>query len=564
MASESSFVKTMDENFCQCPICLEQFKEPKLLPCLHRFCSKCLEKIIGQAQGVLQCPECRQECDIPTKGVDGFKTDFYMNSIVDFVELQKSMQECHIRECFSCSKNKKMSAYCFKCNDFLCEECHNHHVTSKMMKDHRPHVLSLEEVESKNISLEKLVSLKDVPRCQIHPENVSQLCCTSCGNIPVCYACSFGTHKNHSIQEVISLASTERDRLTQKLDNLRKCKGRLDMMTAKVKKIQEEIVFNAKKETDKFVSKFDNKVKDIERKRSKIREQIDVQILDIRASNKKTHTALQEMMDKEIQEIKDKYDKLFGKEKIKLERSLKELQEKLFDKESRLDGKRAYLDQKSNYVLKSIKMKEEKKMNKIKQILQHFENALKRYENLTTTVASILSAKNDWTAVNCISDITPAVEPLFDDVNKEFQELDRLEVFEIVNAPLVNMDVADCVNMTEYREGVIEIDDLKSEDFTIEGITYGEGENFVIFGSANKEIWIDCVVSMEGKVLRKQFYNETTKETHRFCTEVTRFKVSVTVDRNTGIISFYAGHNDSYVEKNINDSPKLGEGPAVY
>lgn len=232
---------------------------------------------------------------------------------------------------------------------------------------------------------------------------------------------------------------------------------------------------------------------------------------------------------------------------------MKELQEKLFDKESRLDGKRAYLDQKSKYVLKSIRMKEEKKMNKIKQILQHFENALKRYENLTTTVASILSAKNDWTAVNCISDITPAVEPLIDDVNKEFQELDRLGVFEIVNSPLVNMDVADCVNMTEYREGVIEIDDLKSEDFTIEGITYGEGENFVIFGSANKEMWFDCVVSMEGKVLRKQFYNETTKEIHRFCTEVTRFKVSVTVDRNTGIISFFAGHNDSYVEKNIND-----------
>lgn len=259
------------------------------------------------------------------------------------------------------------------------------------------------------------------------------------------------------------------------------------------------------------------------------------------------------MMDREIQEIKDKYDKLFRKEKMKTERSLKELQEKLFDKESRLDGKRVYLDQKSNYVLKSITTKEEKKMNKIKQILQHFENALKRYENLTTTAASILSAKNDWTAVNCISDITPAVDPLIEDVNKEFQELDRLGVFEIVNAPLVNMDVADYINMTEYREGVIEIDELKSEDFTIQGITYGEGENFVIFGRAKKEEWFDCVVSMEGKVLRKLFYTETTKENHRFCTDLTRSKAKTTVDKNTGIISLYSGLDDSYVEKNIND-----------
>ncbi|KAJ8018278.1 E3 ubiquitin-protein ligase TRIM56 [Holothuria leucospilota] len=554
MASGSSIVKNMDEKFCYCPICLEQFKEPKLLPCLHRFCCDCLQKVIGQAQGVLICPECRQECDIPTKGADGFKTDFYMKNIIDFVELQKSMQECHIRECFSCSKSKKMSTYCFKCNDFLCEECHNHHVTSKMMKDHRPHVLSLEDVESRNISLEKLMSLKDVPRCQIHPENVSQLCCTSCQNIPICLACSFGKHKDHSIYEVVSLAITERDRLTEKLDDLRKCKERLDMMSAEVTQIKEKMIFNAKEETEKFQAKRDDKMKDIERTKTKIREQINVQISDVKANSDKRKNSLQEMMDKEIQEITGKYDKLFEEAERKTEASLKELQEKLVDKESRLDGKLAYLNQKSSYILKSIGMKEETKRKTITRVQQHLENVNKRYDNLTTTATSIISAKNDWTAVNCISDIIPAIDPLIEDVKREFPELDKLEVFGIdINCSYVNLDVADCVNLTEKEERVIEIKGFPSKQFEIWGVIPGEGENIVITGNTGEEKHFHSVLNQEGKVLLHHSYQDTNEECHRILTNLSKFKVSVACNNRTGVVSFLNGRNGSYIEKTLKD-----------
>ena len=38
-----------------CPICLDRFQAPKLLPCLHTFCKKCLKDVVGNipATGII-------------------------------------------------------------------------------------------------------------------------------------------------------------------------------------------------------------------------------------------------------------------------------------------------------------------------------------------------------------------------------------------------------------------------------------------------------------------------------------------------------------------------------
>ena len=52
-----------------CPICCDQFKTPRVLPCCHTFCTGCLEKSLEEPEGtgggkapgpaVLCCPLCR-------------------------------------------------------------------------------------------------------------------------------------------------------------------------------------------------------------------------------------------------------------------------------------------------------------------------------------------------------------------------------------------------------------------------------------------------------------------------------------------------------------------------
>ena len=35
-------------SITECPICHEDFKKPKLLPCSHCYCLECLEQLIGK------------------------------------------------------------------------------------------------------------------------------------------------------------------------------------------------------------------------------------------------------------------------------------------------------------------------------------------------------------------------------------------------------------------------------------------------------------------------------------------------------------------------------------
>ena len=59
------------ENMLACQICLEDFQEdgdllPRILPCSHTLCERCLIKLLGGG-GSLQCPECRARHAAPNK-----------------------------------------------------------------------------------------------------------------------------------------------------------------------------------------------------------------------------------------------------------------------------------------------------------------------------------------------------------------------------------------------------------------------------------------------------------------------------------------------------------------
>lgn len=54
--------KVMFDNR-NCAICLDEFDEPKCLPCAHSFCLECLEKAVDGS--TIRCPLCQKECEIP-------------------------------------------------------------------------------------------------------------------------------------------------------------------------------------------------------------------------------------------------------------------------------------------------------------------------------------------------------------------------------------------------------------------------------------------------------------------------------------------------------------------
>ena len=68
-----------------CPICLEQFDNPKSLPCLHAFCLKCLQDCFKEnvPEDEVQCPMCRKKFRIPADGLGDLQHHFFLQQLMD-------------------------------------------------------------------------------------------------------------------------------------------------------------------------------------------------------------------------------------------------------------------------------------------------------------------------------------------------------------------------------------------------------------------------------------------------------------------------------------------------
>uniref|UniRef100_A0A3Q4MMX5 RING-type domain-containing protein n=1 Tax=Neolamprologus brichardi TaxID=32507 RepID=A0A3Q4MMX5_NEOBR len=63
-----------------CPVCLDLYRDPHLLPCGHNFCKTCLDRLKRQAErSHFRCPECRNSHQCNTN----FQKNFKLANIAD-------------------------------------------------------------------------------------------------------------------------------------------------------------------------------------------------------------------------------------------------------------------------------------------------------------------------------------------------------------------------------------------------------------------------------------------------------------------------------------------------
>jgi hypothetical protein len=96
------------ERLTTCPICLDKFRTPKLLPCMHTFClTPCLTNLVDPRARSLRCPECRRDHTIPPGGVQGFPANLTMIGFLDLQPTNSSQSD----RCFVCTEQKQGIKY---------------------------------------------------------------------------------------------------------------------------------------------------------------------------------------------------------------------------------------------------------------------------------------------------------------------------------------------------------------------------------------------------------------------------------------------------------------------
>lgn len=80
MASAQSDQSRVLQEELTCPVCLDLYRDPHLLPCGHNFCKTCLEHLKRQSErGRFRCPECRESHRCGTT----FQKNFKLANIAD-------------------------------------------------------------------------------------------------------------------------------------------------------------------------------------------------------------------------------------------------------------------------------------------------------------------------------------------------------------------------------------------------------------------------------------------------------------------------------------------------
>ncbi|XP_040193378.1 E3 ubiquitin-protein ligase TRIM33 isoform X3 [Rana temporaria] len=260
-----------------CAVCNQSLQsreiEPKLLPCLHSFCRRCLpepERQLSvplpggsngdiQQVGVIRCPVCRQEC----RQID--LVDNYF--VKDASESQSGTDEKSEQVCTSCEDNASAVGLCGECGEWLCKTCIEAHQRVKFTKDHI--ITKKEDVSSESVG----ASGQRPVFCPVHKQEQLKLFCETCDRL-TCRDCQLQEHKEHRYQFLEEAFQNQ--------------KGAIENLLAKLMEKKNYVHFAA--------TQVQNRIKEVNETNKRVEQEIKVAIFTlINEINKKGKSLLQQL-----------------------------------------------------------------------------------------------------------------------------------------------------------------------------------------------------------------------------------------------------------------------------
>ncbi|XP_057373034.1 serine-rich adhesin for platelets-like [Daphnia carinata] len=121
------------DQLLTCCVCLDRYRNPKLLPCQHSFCMEpCMEGLINYVTRQVKCPECRAEHRIPYQGIAAYPTNVTLQRFLELhIEITGELPDPTsgqvMERCGVCSE-KNYCTLCCHCDKKVCADCKEGHL----------------------------------------------------------------------------------------------------------------------------------------------------------------------------------------------------------------------------------------------------------------------------------------------------------------------------------------------------------------------------------------------------------------------------------------------------
>lgn len=185
-----------------CSVCLDIFRNPKLLQCHHVYCKGCLEELLAISAEVITCPACRKDTPVPREGgVSALDAAFHIPGLID---LRNSL-----------SRNTEGHSY--SSLDGI-----GTGFSSALNNSDGGPVSSLDRSDFSIGAGQDADKLYPFPRamCPSHEKSELLLYCEMCSEV-ICFQCTKSQHVGHSYEYIKDVAGKHISMITPLLGDLK-------------------------------------------------------------------------------------------------------------------------------------------------------------------------------------------------------------------------------------------------------------------------------------------------------------------------------------------------------
>ncbi|KAI1729919.1 NHL repeat domain-containing protein [Ditylenchus destructor] len=245
---------TIKDQVVKCPICMESFRQPKVLACFHSFCKNCLERqLLETNENRIVCPQCHVETQLSAQlGIDGLLSDYGLENAVrrraaeaksnassdekglifgspsstssssspPIGDLCSSEQDGAAQAatqsapntCTGCKSGEAATAYCTDCQHHLCGNCTMAHRFMHCFEGHRVEELSGTPSSVSTDDSGKGSSKDGSSHCKCleHRSQPLRFFCLTC-NLAICRDCTVSEHvaPAHNVEAIDNVAEKQ-------------------------------------------------------------------------------------------------------------------------------------------------------------------------------------------------------------------------------------------------------------------------------------------------------------------------------------------------------------------